>query len=99
VVPDGAAASAGVKEGDVIVSVNGQPAVGMFFGTGLRTMYAGKSVGTPIPVVLKRGEQTVTVQVPLRYGAAAPRIVEDATASPRAVRLRNGLLRGTTTPR
>jgi len=99
VVPGGAAAGAGLKEGDVIVSVNGQPAVGMFFGTGLRTMYAGKPVGTLIPVVLKRGEETSTIQVPLRYGAAAPRIVEDASASARAVRLRNGLLRGTTTPK
>ena len=71
----------------------------MFFGTGLRTMYAGKPVGTLIPVVLKRGEETSTIQVPLRYGAAAPRIVEDASASARAVRLRNGLLRGTTTPK
>ena len=58
----------------------------------------GKPVGTPIPVAIKRGEETLTLQVPLRYGAAAPRIVEDAAASPRAVRLRNGLLHGTTTP-
>jgi hypothetical protein len=49
--------------------------------------------------VIKRGEETLTLQLPLRYGAAAPRIVEDPSASPRAVRLRNGLLRGTTTPK
>ncbi len=97
VVSEGAAAGAGMREGDVVVSVNGQPAIGVFFANGLRTMYAGKPAGTPMPVVIKRGEQTLTLQVPLRYGAAAPRIVEDTAASPRAVRLRDGLLHGTTT--
>jgi serine protease Do len=99
VVPSGAAATAGLKEGDVIVSVNGQAGIGVFYANGLRTMYGGKPAGTPIPVSIKRGEETLNVQVPLRYGAAAPRIVEDASASPRAVRLRNGLLHGTTTPK
>src|SRR5439155_25870793 len=99
VVANGAAAGAGVAEGDVIVSVNGQSAVGVFVGNALRRMYAGKPAGTPIPVAIKRGEQALTIQVPLRYGAAAPRIVEDAAASPRAVRLRDGLLHGTTTTR
>jgi len=95
--PGGAAESAGLKEGDVVVSVNAQPAIGVFFGNGLRVMYGGKPTGTPIPVAIKRGEQPLTIQVPLRYSAAAPRIVEDAAASPRAVRLREGLLHGTTT--
>ena len=95
--PGGAAEGAGLKEGDVVVSVNAQPAIGVFFGNGFRAMYGGKPAGTPIPVVVKRGEQTLTIPVPLRYGAAAPRIVEDAAASPRAVRLRDGLLHGTTT--
>ena len=97
IAPGGAAESAGLKEGDVVVSVNAQPAIGVFFGNGLRVMYGGKPTGTPIPVAIKRGEQPLTIQVPLRYSAAAPRIVEDAAASPRAVRLREGLLHGTTT--
>jgi hypothetical protein len=47
-------------------------------------------------VVIRRDGATVNVQVPLRFGLSEPRVVEDAAASPRAVRLRNGLLRGTT---
>jgi hypothetical protein len=49
-----------------------------------------------IPVSVKRGEQTLTLQVPLRFGAAAAKVVEDPSAPARGVRLRNGLLQGTT---
>jgi hypothetical protein len=68
----------------------------MFFAGGFGTMYGTKAAGTPIPVVIKRDSATVTVQVPLRFGPAPPTLVEDPAASPRAVRLRNGILRGAT---
>jgi predicted metalloprotease with PDZ domain len=97
VVPEGAASGAGIKAGDVIVKVADRPAAEVFFAGGFRTMFGTKPTGTPVPVSLKRGEQTLAIQVPLRYGAAAPRIVEDPAAAPRAVRLRDGLLHGTTT--
>jgi hypothetical protein len=38
----------------------------------------------------------MNLQVPLRFGASEPKLTEDPAASPRAVRLRNGILRGTT---
>jgi predicted metalloprotease with PDZ domain len=96
IVPGGAAATGGLQVGDVIVSVGERSALAMFFGDGFRSMYAGKPVGTMVPVAIRRGEASQTIQVPLRYGAAAPRLAEDPAASPRAVRLRNGLLRGLT---
>jgi hypothetical protein len=68
----------------------------VFFGDGFRAMYGKSPAGTPIPVVIRRDAATVNVQVPLRFGLSEPRIVEDASATPRAVRLRNGILRGTT---
>jgi hypothetical protein len=46
--------------------------------------------------VIRRDNATVNVQVPLRFGASEPKLVEDSGASPRAARLRNGLLHGTT---
>jgi predicted metalloprotease with PDZ domain len=96
VVPTGAAAAAGIKAGDVILTVNERPATEVFFAGGFRAMYGTKPTGTLIPITLRRGDSPLTIQVPLRFGAAAPRLTEDPAAPPRAVRLRNGLLRGTT---
>jgi predicted metalloprotease with PDZ domain len=95
-VPGGAAAGAGIKQNDVIVSVNERPAMEVFYAGGFAAMYGAKPAGTPIPVVLRRDSATVNVQVPLKFGEAPPTLAEDPAASPRAVRLRNGILRGTT---
>jgi predicted metalloprotease with PDZ domain len=98
-VPGSAATAAGLKEGDVVLTIGGKSALEMFYAGGFRAMYGGKPAGTSIPIAIKRGEESLTVQASLRFGAAAPRIAEDPAASPRAVRLRNGLLRGTTEQR
>ena len=94
--PGSPALGAGIKAGDVIVSVNERPAMQVFFAGGFREMYGARPAGTPIPVVVKRDSASLTIQVPLAFGAGAPRLVEDPSAAPRAVRLRNGILRGTT---
>jgi predicted metalloprotease with PDZ domain len=99
IVPGSAATAAGLKEGDVVLTIGGKPALEMFYAGGFRVMYGGQPAGTAIPIAIKRGEESLTVQASLRFGAAAPRIAEDPAASPRAVRLRNGLLRGTTEKR
>jgi predicted metalloprotease with PDZ domain len=96
IVPGSPAAGAGIKGGDVIVSVNERPAMDVFYAGGFGAMYGSKPAGTQIPVVIKRDSATVNVQVPLRFGPAPPTLVEDPAASVRAVRLRNGLLHGTT---
>ena len=96
VVPNGAAAAAGMRAGDVVVTVNDRPSIEVFFGGGFRTMYGNKPSGTLIPVSVKRGDETLALQIPLRFGAAAARVTEDPAATPRAVRLRDGLLHGTT---
>ncbi|HEU4720232.1 MAG TPA: PDZ domain-containing protein [Gemmatimonadaceae bacterium] len=95
-VPGSPALGAGIRVGDVIVTVNERPAMDVFFAGGFRAMYGNRPAGTPIPVVIRRDGASVTIQVPLRFGLSEPRVNEDPAASPRAVRLRNGLLRGTT---
>jgi hypothetical protein len=49
-----------------------------------------------LPIVVRRGSETTTLRGTLMYGPTAPRITEDPAATPRAIRLRNGILRGTT---
>ncbi|MEO8563167.1 MAG: PDZ domain-containing protein [bacterium] len=95
-VPGSAAAAAGLKPGDVVLTIGGKPAAEMFYGGGFRAMYGDKPVDTQVALTITRGDESLTVQAPLRFGAAAPRIMEDPAAPARAVRLRNGLLRGTT---
>ncbi|MEO6525845.1 MAG: PDZ domain-containing protein [Gemmatimonadaceae bacterium] len=96
VVPGGAAAAAGIQQGDVILTVGERPALEVFFGGGFKALYGTKPAGTMVPVAGRRGQAPLALQIPLRFGGAAPRIAEDPAASPRAVRLRNGLLRGLT---
>ena len=96
IVPGSPALGAGIRVGDVVATVNERPAMEVFFGGGFRAMYGNRPAGTPIPVVIRRDSATVNIQVPLRFGLSEPRVTEDAAAPPRAVRLRNGILRGTT---
>ncbi|HEY2027412.1 MAG TPA: PDZ domain-containing protein [Gemmatimonadaceae bacterium] len=96
VAPGGAAATAGVLPNDVLLKVGDIDVRDAEFGAKFRQAYAGKASGTALPIVVQRGGSTLTLRGVLVYAAAAPRITEDPTAPPRAVRLRNGILRGIT---
>ena len=91
----GAAARAGVKVGDVMVRVGSIDVTDQQFGAKFREAFAGKPAGTALPIVVRRGDQTLTLSGSIIYAPSAPRIVEDPAATARAVRLRNGILRGT----
>jgi Do/DeqQ family serine protease len=65
----GPAAEAGIKAGDVILSIDGQPvddpdAFGFRFAT--------RPLGATVPLVLRRGSSDVTVQVKLRTAPETP---------------------------
>lgn len=95
--PGSAAAAAGVRVGDVMVRVGDVAVADPDFGAKFRLQYAGRPAGSPLPLTVKRGTETLTLRSTLAYGPTAPHIVEDPAATPRAVRLRNGILRGITT--
>lgn len=95
VAPGGAGAQAGVRAGDLLLKVGDIDVSDANFGAKFRAAYGGKPGGTPLPIVVKRGADRVTLSARLVYAPGAPRVLEDAAASPRAVRLRNGILRGT----
>ena len=95
-VPDGPAEKAGVEVGDFLVSVGDIPVTDNAFSVRFRQRYASKG-GQPLPIVVRRGgrEQkltgTVTLLERISYG-----VVADTNASVKAVRIRNGILKGTT---
>ena len=96
VVPAGAGASAGVRVGDALIRVGDVDVNDPNFGVKFRAAYLGRPSGSPLPITVRRGEENVVLNGRLVYAPGAPRIIEDPAASARAVRLRNGILRGTT---
>jgi len=94
--PESAAARAGVRVGDVMLRVGDVQVADPDFGAKFRLQYGGRPAGSPLPLTVKRGSETITLRSTLTYGPTAPTITEDRAASPRAIRLRNGILRGTT---
>ncbi len=92
-----AAAQAGVLAGDMLVSIGDIPVASADFGQQFRARYGGNSQSPKtIPLVLRRNGQQMTLQVPLEYRIRLEhRIVADPSASDKARRIRDSLLRGT----
>lgn len=96
VMPGSMADRAGVQVGDRLLSVGGVPATDDGFWVEYRGRYAEAAEGTPIELVLVRGEMQLTLQGPLALlTRPIERLEFDPAADARAVRLRQGLLRGT----
>ena len=90
----GAAALAGVRVGDVLVSVGDIVVTDANFGTKFRLQFAGRPAGSSLPMTVRRGAQTLLLKGALAYAASAPKVADDPAASAKAVRIRNGILRG-----
>jgi predicted metalloprotease with PDZ domain len=94
--PGSTAATSGVKVGDELVSVGEIPVADQSFAPRFRLKYTGRAAGSPLIITVKRGTESLTLHGVLRYSAVAPRLDEDPSASAKAVRVRNGILRGIT---
>lgn len=96
-VPASAAADGGIHAGDVLVSVGDIVVSDATFGERFRAAYGTPGSATTVPVVVRRLGARLTLQVPLRYESEATvRLDPDPAATPRAVRIREGILRGRT---
>ncbi|HSU14604.1 PDZ domain-containing protein [Longimicrobium sp.] len=97
-VPGGMAARAGLQVGDYIVSL-GEVKVGAEdFGPAFRARYGTQPEGTPLPVVVRRNGQNVTLNGSVHYNTEiSSRIAPDPNATVKAARIRTGIARGTTT--
>ena len=94
--PGGAAAEAGVREGDYLLAVGDILVTDPEFGVRFRERFARAVEGSPISLRVRRVGQPVTLNARLRFSPGAVRIVPDASASPKAQRIRHGILSGTT---
>ena len=90
------AAIAGVRAGDYLVSVGDIAVTDQEFGAKMRVKYGSSPVGSALPIVVRRGTETLTLPGKLQFGPGEIVVEENAGASPKAARIRNGILKGTT---
>jgi S1-C subfamily serine protease len=97
--PGSAAAAADLQPGDVLVSLAGIPVTADDFGAQFRARYAsaGGGADSTVAVVVRRGGRTITSHVPLQFRTRiVHRVAPDPQATPKAARIRNGILHGVT---
>lgn len=93
VVSGGAAGMAGVQSDDILVRVAGIPVEDNSFGEIFRNRFQSQSPGTTYEIVVRRGGQELTLPAVLQLAeVTTSQLVEDPSASAKAVRIRNGIL-------
>ncbi len=90
------AAMAGVKPGDYLVSVGDIPVEDQQFGAKMRAKYGASVEGSPLQIKVRRGAETVVLPGKLQFAPGDVVIEADPTAKQKAVRIRNGILKGVT---
>jgi membrane-associated protease RseP (regulator of RpoE activity) len=94
--PGSVAEEAGIQVGDQLLELGDLSVSNPNFGPAFRARFGGKE-GAPLPFKIKRGADTLVLNGKVRLVARLEqRVVADAAATPKAVRIRNGILKGTT---
>jgi predicted metalloprotease with PDZ domain len=94
VVDGSSAAGAGVKPGDYLVSVGDIVVEDNQFGAKLRARYGMMTEGSPLTIKVKRGTDVLTLTGKLQFGVGDTVIEVDPSATAKAVRIREGILKG-----
>jgi predicted metalloprotease with PDZ domain len=92
--PGGSADLAGVRIGDVLVSVGDIAVQDQQFGAKFRTKYLSSPEGIALPIVVVRGGQRLTLAGKVLFANGQMRIEADPNATAKAVRIRAGILTG-----
>ncbi|HEY4306285.1 MAG TPA: PDZ domain-containing protein [Gemmatimonadaceae bacterium] len=96
-VSDGSSAgSAGVRAGDYLITVGDIVVTDQEFGARLRAKYGASAPGSALPIKVRRGAETLTLDGKLQFGPGDLVVEENPSASPKAVKIRAGILKGTT---
>lgn len=88
------AAAAGVKPGDILISVGDIAVNDQQFGARMRAKYGASVEGSPLQIKLRRGPDTLTLAGHLQFAAGDVVVEADPSAKPKAVRIREGILKG-----
>jgi predicted metalloprotease with PDZ domain len=89
------AAAAGVRPGDYLLTVGDIPVADEQFGERFRSKFGSAAEGSSIVVRVRRGGATQSLQGKLRFAPGDEMVSADPGASPKAARIRAGILRGT----
>lgn len=92
--PGGSAELAGVKPGDVLVSIGDIPVEDQNFGVKFRLKYANAAEGSALPIVVTRAGQRSTLNAKLMFAQTQVRLEADAAAPAKAKRILQGILTG-----
>ncbi|MEO5590412.1 MAG: PDZ domain-containing protein, partial [Gemmatimonadaceae bacterium] len=96
VVVAGPGATAGVILGDYLLKVGELDAADPEFQEKFNAKYGALPPGGTIALEIRRGTQRMTLNAPVRFNTVETRrLIEVSNASPRALRVRDGLLTGT----
>jgi predicted metalloprotease with PDZ domain len=94
VLPGGPAQEAGLQPGDRLISLGDLSITDPNFGPAFRSKFSRQD-GAPLPIKVRRGTDTLTLNGKVRLATRLEfRIEADAAAKTKAVRVRNGILRG-----
>lgn len=94
VIAGGPAEAAGVRAGDRLLAIGDLSVTDPNFGPAFRSRF-GKEEGAPLPIKVRRGTDTLTLNGKVVLAARVEhRIEADSSASEKAVRIRNGILKG-----
>jgi predicted metalloprotease with PDZ domain len=98
VLPGGPAQEAGIRVGDRLLSLGDLEVGNPDFGPAFRARY-GKEEGATLPIKVRRGGDTLTLNSKVRLAVRVARRIEADPAAPaKAVRIRTGILNGRTGP-
>jgi predicted metalloprotease with PDZ domain len=96
-VQDGSSAAlSGVRVGDVLLSVGDIGVQDQQFGAKLRAKYGASSEGSPLQIKVRRRGETLTLAGKLQFAPGDAVVEPDPATTPKALRIRDGILKGTT---
>ena len=94
--PGSVAEEAGVKTGDVLIALGDLTVTGPGFGDAFRAKFS-KHEGDSLPIKVRRDASTLTLAGKVRLATRTEsRIVEDSSATDKAIRIRHGIVTGKT---